>query len=102
MGDCHLDAAALRLIGEQMELESRSLGPERTTGCLGVVNQCIFRSRRPWGVETNVLNVEYDVETFLFALSEREAPWGNQFQDCLLYTSPSPRDQRGTRMPSSA
>ena len=26
---------------------------------------------------------------------------GNLF-DCLLYTSPSPRDQRGSRMPSSA
>ena len=25
-----------------------------------------------------------------------------QWQDCLLYTSPSPRDQRGSRMPSSA
>ena len=25
-----------------------------------------------------------------------------QFYDCLLYTSPSPRDQRGSRMPSSA
>ena len=25
--------------------------------------------------------------------------WNN---DCLLYTSPSPRDQRGSRMPSSA
>ena len=25
-----------------------------------------------------------------------------QAQDCLLYTSPSPRDQRGSRMPSSA
>ena len=24
------------------------------------------------------------------------------FSDCLLYTSPSPRDQRGSRMPSSA
>ena len=24
------------------------------------------------------------------------------FYDCLLYTSPSPRDQRGSRMPSSA
>ena len=24
------------------------------------------------------------------------------FQNCLLYTSPSPRDQRGSRMPSSA
>ena len=25
-----------------------------------------------------------------------------QVDDCLLYTSPSPRDQRGSRMPSSA
>ena len=25
-----------------------------------------------------------------------------RFFDCLLYTSPSPRDQRGSRMPSSA
>ena len=25
-----------------------------------------------------------------------------QLEDCLLYTSPSPRDQRGSRMPSSA
>ena len=25
-----------------------------------------------------------------------------QFDICLLYTSPSPRDQRGSRMPSSA
>ena len=26
----------------------------------------------------------------------------NAVQSCLLYTSPSPRDQRGSRMPSSA
>ena len=25
-----------------------------------------------------------------------------EFENCLLYTSPSPRDQRGSRMPSSA
>ena len=25
-----------------------------------------------------------------------------RYTDCLLYTSPSPRDQRGSRMPSSA
>ena len=25
-----------------------------------------------------------------------------EVDDCLLYTSPSPRDQRGSRMPSSA
>ena len=27
---------------------------------------------------------------------------GDAVQVCLLYTSPSPRDQRGSRMPSSA
>ena len=26
----------------------------------------------------------------------------DMYQFCLLYTSPSPRDQRGSRMPSSA
>ena len=26
----------------------------------------------------------------------------SSYQGCLLYTSPSPRDQRGSRMPSSA
>ena len=31
-------------------------------------------------------------------LVDLQLPDGN----CLLYTSPSPRDQRGTRMPSSA
>ena len=30
-------------------------------------------------------------------------PWGSErSSNCLLYTSPSPRDQRGSRMPSSA
>ena len=28
--------------------------------------------------------------------------FAERFSDCLLYTSPSPRDQRGSRMPSSA
>ena len=28
--------------------------------------------------------------------------WPTLVRDCLLYTSPSPRDQRGSRMPSSA
>ena len=27
---------------------------------------------------------------------------GDELTACLLYTSPSPRDQRGSRMPSSA
>ena len=33
---------------------------------------------------------------------EKDAALERRFQPCLLYTSPSPRDQRGSRMPSSA
>ena len=36
------------------------------------------------------------------AISDLEAPLGDRSCICLLYTSPSPRDQRGSRMPSSA
>ena len=37
-----------------------------------------------------------------FALAERAADTPEEAGACLLYTSPSPRDQRGSRMPSSA
>ena len=33
---------------------------------------------------------------------DSESAWRGWSDDCLLYTSPSPRDQRGSRMPSSA
>ena len=36
------------------------------------------------------------------AHAQRAADFLHGLQTCLLYTSPSPRDQRGTRMPSSA
>ena len=44
---------------------------------------------------------EMDVQMILYteAMSRR---LGREVDGCLLYTSPSPRDQRGTRMPSSA
>ena len=34
--------------------------------------------------------------------AEAEEDVAEEEEDCLLYTSPSPRDQRGSRMPSSA
>ena len=41
-----------------------------------------------------------------YFLSRFEDIWSavasGDFSHCLLYTSPSPRDQRGSRMPSSA
>ena len=45
----------------------------------------------------------YVVAAVDFPHSNWASPAGSpQLMDCLLYTSPSPRDQRGARMPSSA
>ena len=54
------------------------------------------------GFEEYMGQVDYDAEE-----ANREIPKRAQFdrpfyEYCLLYTSPSPRDQRGSRMPSSA
>ena len=35
-------------------------------------------------------------------IPDRYKETNQRYMDCLLYTSPSPRDQRGSRMPSSA
>ena len=46
-----------------------------------------------------------DCEAFVYWFIEQAKAHGCEtciFLGCLLYTSPSPRDQRGTRMPSSA
>ena len=45
--------------------------------------------------------VNYDVDNFGGQLTIK-APNARLPNICLLYTSPSPRDQRGSRMPSSA
>ena len=46
-------------------------------------------------------NLCYDGQPF-FDTDHVEGKSGAQSNFCLLYTSPSPRDQRGSRMPSSA
>ena len=37
-----------------------------------------------------------------FTSTQTEAEQSTQVTDCLLYTSPSPRDRQKSRMPSSA
>ena len=47
---------------------------------------------------TDVVQITWVVDSVTGGLSAN----GIEFGVCLLYTSPSPRDQRGSRMPSSA
>ena len=44
------------------------------------------------------------IEVVVGDLAEPDPAWAldTVVNTCLLYTSPSPRDQRGSRMPSSA
>ena len=56
--------------------------------------------------KTNYVYETKEVENIystLFGELERElARFSVNYEICLLYTSPSPRDQRGSRMPASA
>ena len=57
--------------------------------------QSIIKLRMPSKKENNKM---FDVEV----AKDNKVVYSAQIKNCLLYTSPSPRDQRGSRMPSSA
>ena len=54
----------------------------------------------------SVLREEVGVATMMLEesdlIAKLQEDYVNFYKPCLLYTSPSPRDQRGSRMPSSA
>ena len=56
------------------------------------------------GIKTSSIHYYFPTKQELAsALIERYSEsFKDQLSNCLLYTSPSPRDQRGSRMPSSA
>ena len=57
-----------------------------------------FEARGPDGLKKCQKMMEKLVTAYRTCVKKGEKkPW-----NCLLYTSPSPRDQRGSRMPSSA
>ena len=55
---------------------------------------------RTAGIDIHLTDEHYQVHPILF--SRESFRRLAQQEGCLLYTSPSPRDQRGSRMPSSA
>ena len=63
--------------------------PNRT---FGEVRLCFTKTKCKIGTEGSVSHMFDHSAIFVFPHND----------DCLLYTSPSPRDQRGSRMPSSA
>ena len=57
-----------------------------------------MRLRNIPGADDAILNSEYCIKN----PEEQKGHWQDCFNNCLLYTSPSPRDPKTSRMPSSA
>ena len=81
------------VVDEEGRKQSKSLGntisPQKVWDTLGA------DILRLWIAST-------DFRSEMVASDEIFKRVADQYRSCLLYTSPSPRDQRGSRMPSSA
>ena len=55
-----------------------------------------------YGLAPGTLKVVYNDDVPKFMGAKKMSLHQTGFQDCLLYTSPSPRDRQKSRMPSSA
>ena len=64
----------------------------------------VERYGRIWGEQHSISELEIELKCFAAGLTEEDGGLGKMghFRRCLLYTSPSPRDGRISRMPSSA
>ena len=69
--------------------------PPASFNSYGLVDGIILKSLRQKSQERIASNEDFQKD-------KRQITKYVEFKDCLLYTSPSPRDQRGSRMPSSA
>ena len=94
--DAHLQRFAQKAIANGLDKNSEKLGVSQ--GALVSVDGI-------GAVRAMVGGRDYGQSQFNRALKAKRQP-GSSFKPfvylCLLYTSPSPRDQRGSRMPSSA
>ena len=83
--DAHISSKEETLFGDWLE------------GLAIFINQKVFKGRKS-GISG--IDLEFDDNNIRYIISIKSGPnWGN---DCLLYTSPSPRDRTRSRMPSSA
>ena len=68
------------------------------------MNTSLWQAQLEAGLKALELSLSTDQQTTLVDFLALLAHWNKAFNltACLLYTSPSPRDKRQSRMPSSA
>ena len=77
---------------------------ERRCGCaIGVRKNLVYRIREDYYSDILSIEIETSLGPIIVATTYIPPPRiGYLHYPCLLYTSPSPRDKRQSRMPSSA
>ena len=83
---------AVRVLGDPAVFDTTGLDAESQDRAIELTNELIANSA------TTTLTSRAEIGELLETLHADAV----RSRDCLLYTSPSPRDQRGSRMPSSA
>ena len=101
---CEQSAASLsdqELKAQAGSIRNQALGrkkadPKLVSEYSGLIGEAVFRT---FGFRMHDVQIRGMLAGFDGAIVEMQTGEG---KTCLLYTSPSPRDQRGSRMPSSA
>jgi len=80
---------------------------EKVRGRMEIFNNNLLGTARKVGFTSKLSFIHWSVETSFTEPRMFNTRWQTDINllrayNCLLYTSPSPRDQRGSRMPSSA
>ena len=73
----------------------------RVKNAINKFEESLDRWRELYKTATKQLNEAHEINTNP-AAARKDKESAERRYSCLLYTSPSPRDQRGSRMPSSA
>ena len=84
-----------------MKTVQRTINEQQQVTKFRTVNETVYDNVQV-PVTRNVSETAYRTENYTVQRPVRETTMKTESYTCLLYTSPSPRDQRGSRMPSSA
>ena len=79
----------------------KNIHPDYHTIKVEMTDGTQFETKSTWGAEGDLLKLEIDPKSHA-AWTGGKQKLMDKGRICLLYTSPSPRDKRQSRMPSSA